>query len=656
MSKFQEIREKSKNGEYKLLTNIKKYIKQFNKRERKKILIQLLITLVLSVFVSGLIYQLGRISSHKQSNIYIALLFTDGLNSIKRLLITFVVMVLMLLYIKFMRYKPVEKDDRNFNRSTTNVYGSAQKMSDESFEQTFNSKPVEKTLENIIGINPDIPNEVISLKRGIRGLNDHKMVMGCSGSRKTRSRVIPDIMQYIARGESFIVTDPKGEVYQKTSKLARLKGHDVKVLNLKPSELECSDGIHILKYVGNNQMKAQTIAEIIIRNTSKDKREDNYFTPGAKSLLTAAILYTTMNEDLKPEERTFGEMYRMLVKNSPMQLSQIFKSLPIEHPARLAFLTFDSGTDAGKSSIHQGLLIRLQALQNPTFQKILSTDEISLTECGDRPCAYYIVTSDQESTLDFGTALFFNLFFIEIVAHADKQRGQRLKVLVNVEMDEMPSIGPIPDMQRKTATVRSRGIILTFVCQNQEQIEEIYPNKVWKTIMSNCSTQILLAVNDDETAETFSKRSGEMTVDVEMHRYMEHKLDPIKIHPELMINQGLGRRRVYTPDELLTMDDNKEFVVIQGRYATMLDKFDYTQHPYAKYVIEEDSPEYMASLPSSHVPEWRKKEILEQEKRSAAIHQSVNTQAKEPANNHASNEPTRRNGYRSLASLMEEYK
>lgn len=604
------------------ISKFKRYIADFDRDERKKLIVQLIISFFAAILIMGGLKQTWGLLQRTQDRVYIGMFFSKSLESIFPFLLLYAVINCLIIYLRVLLQKDTENDSRNFERSKKGTYGTAQKQSKKSYYETYDSMPVEEATKNIIGIDEYNHDNIITLKK-LQGINDHKIVFGPSGSRKTRSRVIPDLFQYIKRGESYIVTDPKGEVYQKTSRIAKEHGYNVKVLNLKPTEISNSDGIDIFSIVGNNVMKAQTISDIIIRNTSGGQKEDSYFTPGAKSLLTACILYTTMS-DLKPEEKTIGQMYQMLANNNAEKLSTIFSSLPVNHPARVAFQTFDGGTAAGKSSIWQGLLIRLQTLQDPILRKILSTPEISFTEPGNSPCAYYVIISDQESTLDFVTSLFFLLLFIQLVEYADKQPGLRLKVPVNFEMDEMPSIGPIPMLQRKIATVRSRGIIITMICQNQEQIEELYPNKVWKTIVSNCSTQILLAVNDDETAETFSKRSGEMTVNVKSIRYNERKIEPLKIHPSYQASDGLGKRYVYTADELYTMDPDYQLVVIQNRHVMMVPKFDYSMHPFAEYVIEEDNPEYINTLADKHIPQWRA--ALSEENMDTMMNQSAEIQ------------------------------
>lgn len=573
----------------------------FSGKQLKITGIQALIVFILTIILLGLVTQYFRVFIRKQRNIYIFSVFKYAFSNPLLFLLFFVGLNIVGVMLRDMLKKEFTKDDRNFEVSEKGTYGTAKVMTENMFDKTFNLNSITETTSNIIGHKINDYDKLVSLKP-LRGINNHKLIVGASGSRKSRSQAVPDIFQSIRRGESCVVTDPKGELYSKTAPVAQKHGYTVKVLNLKPEEMENSDGCHFLGVVGNNTLMAQTVANSIMLNTREEGSKKDYWENGENSLLTFFILFTSMNENLRPEERTLGTMYNMLLENNVSKITAMAMSLPRNHPAYRSFMVFNDGTDAAKASVRQGLLMRLQVLQDETVQRICSENEIDFLELGKSKCIYYVIMSDQEETMDFIAALFFTLLFIRLVAFADSLPNQMLPVIVNFILDEFPSIGTIPAFSKKESTVRSRGINLTIICQDIGQLMDKYPGNVWRTIMSNCSTHILLATNDQQTAEVFSNRSGDMTVVVDTKRVSEGRFDPLKIHNFYMQNIGLGRRKVYLTDEVMKLDEEEALVVIQGRDVTKVIKYDLSEHPFAAEMED-------GYLPCNHIPEWRRRDM-----------------------------------------------
>lgn len=223
---------------------------------------------------------------------------------------------------------------------------------------------------------------------------------------------------------------------------------------------------------------------------------------------------------------------------------------------------------------------------------------------GKQKCAYFCITSDQDSTFDFLSSLFFSYLFIRLVRYAD-QNGGRCDVDVDFICDEFPNIGVIPDFHKKISTVRSRGINISVIFQNLAQMQNRYPNDVWQEILGGCDTQLFLGCTDQLTAKYISERTGEITIDVASTQRQLSAMQIGRYTPQYRESMGLGRRKLMTMDEVLRMPLDKELLILRGQKVLMLDKFDYSLHPASKQLIK--------SKAIDHIPEWKRaQQLIEQ--------------------------------------------
>ena len=195
---------------------------------------------------------------------------------------------------------------------------------------------------------------------------------------------------------------------------------------------------------------------------------------------------------------------------------------------------------------------------------------------------YFIILDDQNSSLEFLSALFFAFLFIKLVRYADSTPEQRCKIPVNIILDEMNNIGSIKDFGRRLSTIRSRMLQILMCSQSLPQLQNRYPNNLWAELLGNADTQILLGATDDVTAEYFSARSGDMTVEVNSTMTTRQSLALAQVIPQYRYTEGIGRRRVLTPDEVLRLPNDELLIIIRGQKVLRAKKFDFTEHPYAK--------------------------------------------------------------------------
>ncbi len=491
------------------------------------------------------------------------------------------------------RFGSKDQDARNFSRSKRGTYGTAGWMSDKEMRAILEVASPSKARGIILGQNEH--GSVICLPESTR-LNKHIAVFGASGTMKSRGVIRPALFQCIRRGESVVVSDPKSEMYADTVELFRKNGYAVRVYNLLKPEL--SDSWNCMFDLGGDTLMAQVLTDVIISNTRGGEKGDHFWDNGESNLLKSLILYVDLDASRTPEERNLPAVYQMLTQNSEKQLTALFDRLPMSHPAKAPYSLFSQGSDTVRAGIILGLGTRLQVLQSEAVRQITRRSDIDLTEPGKTKCIYYIILDDQNSSLEFLSSLFFAFLFIKLVRYADSMPDQRCKVPVNIILDEMNNIGIIPDFGRRLSTVRSRALQILMACQSLPQLQNRYPNNLWAELVGNADTQLMLGCTDDVSAEYFSSRSGDMTVEVNSTMTTRQSIAVAQVIPQYRYSEGLGRRRLLTPDEVLRLPNDELLIIIRGQKVLRARKFDYTGHPYAKDCVKASILDYK----SSHSP------------------------------------------------------
>lgn len=217
---------------------------------------------------------------------------------------------------------------------------------------------------------------------------------------------------------------------------------------------------------------------------------------------------------------------------------------------------------------------------------------------GKEPCAYFCITSDQDSTFDFLSSLFLSFVFIRLVRYADQEcPGGALPVPVHVLGEELCACGVIPDLSRKISVIRSRNISMSCVFQNLAGLQNRYPLNQWQEILGNCDVTLFLGCTDALTADFISQRTGEASISVTSKAKQLGTWRISNYTPEYRETSGVGKRRLMTMDEVLRMDVDRALVIIRGKNVLEVDKYDYSKHPEAKKL--------RPSKASAHVPDWR---------------------------------------------------
>ena len=459
-------------------------------------------------------------------------------------------------------------------------------------KQYFSCVPERKCHEaqgDIIGVK----NGLVLSRPADSRHNKHMAVIGASGSMKSRAIVRNKIIGCKRRGESMVITDPKGELFRDTAIWLRKSGYNVRALNLV--SLEKSSGWNFMMDALGNCEAGEEIeivdqmAHVIIQNTggtAAGHSKDDFWDKGERGLLKAIMLYQFYSWQEKTAPLSFAWAYKFLLENDVDKMHEKFTELNRKKPMNAATSAFDIFLKAGDKicpNIHFGLLSRLDLFRNEHIQKIVDKDEINLELPAKEKCAYFVITPDQHSTYDFLACLFFTLLFVRVVKYADtKTTTGRCDIPVNLILDEFPNIGEIPDFPKKIATVRSRDVNICILFQSLPDLTERYPAPGHFRILNNCDYIIFLGGGDPNTAEYFSERSGEATILADTTSEYHNKLDPLHFTLDQRESVGAGRRMVMTLNEIQTMaKDNRdmELIVMRDQPILQCEKFDYTRDP-----------------------------------------------------------------------------
>ena len=401
--------------------------------------------------------------------------------------------------------------------------------------------------------------------------NVNVLVVGGSGSGKSASYSIPNACQLLG---SYVFTDPKGELYDKTAGFLRSHGYDIKVLNLVNPEN--SDSYNPLMHIQNN-IDVDIIAHTIVKGQEGGSNSsDPFWDDNAETLLKALIYYLlTVAKDEEKNLASCAELVRAASnKNGSSLLGDLISELPPDNQAVTNYKSIELASDKTYSSILSTLQSKLSKFDSVEIANVTSTNTINFEEIANRKTALYVISSDTHTAYNFLLTIFFSQLIQQLYDIADKNGG-RLKVPLYFILDEFANIGQIPDFDKKISTSRSRGISFSVILQNLDQLEAVY-EKSYETIMGNCDTHVFLGSNSFKTVEYFSKQLGEKTIIRDTrstNRGRNYSTQGYSTSDQIM------GRALMTPDELRRMDNDLCIIFEKGLKPVKANKYYYFKKP-----------------------------------------------------------------------------
>jgi len=395
-----------------------------------------------------------------------------------------------------------------------------------------------------------------------------------SGSGKSASYSIPNAYQMLG---SYVFTDPKGELYDRTAGYLKEHGYEIKVLNLvKPSN---SDGYNPLMHVAS-EIDVDVIANTIVKGQKGEGGgSDPFWDDSAEMLLKALIYYLIAT---RPEEEqnlaSCAELVRAANKSGGSNLlTDLMSQLPYDHPARMNYKSIEIAPEKTYSSILSTLQSKLGKFDSKEIAALTSTDTIKFEDIGSKKTALYVISPDTHTAYNFLLTIFFAQLINQLYNFAD-DNGGKLKEPVYFILDEFANIGQIPDFDQKISTSRSRKISFSVILQNLDQLEAIY-EKSYETIMGNCDTHLFLGSNSYKTLEYFSKALGEKTISRDS---VSISRDKQNMRTGTSLSDQVMARALMTPDELRRLDNDLCIIFEKGVKPIKANKFYYFKHSMAK--------------------------------------------------------------------------
>ena len=418
--------------------------------------------------------------------------------------------------------------------------------------------------------------------------NKNVLVVGGSGSGKTRFFIKPNLMQCTsdARPVSFVVTDPKGGLICEVGHLLRRNKYRIKVVNT----INFKKSMHYnpFAYIHSEKDILKLVTTLIANTQGDSKSGDDFWRKAETLLYTALIGYLWYEAPV--EEQNFATLIEMIntmeVREDDEEFKNavdlIFEELASRDPGHFAVRQYAKyRLAAGKTA--KSILIscgaRLAPFDIQELREITAYDELELDTLGDRKTALFIIISDTDDTFNFLASMIYTQLFNLLCDKADDVYGGRLPVHVRCLIDECANIGQIPKLEKLMATIRSREISACLVLQAQSQLKALYKDNC-DTIIGNCDSSIFLGGKEPTTLKELSAALGKETIDTfntgeSRGRERSHSLNYQKLGKELM-----------SQDELAVMNGGKCILQLRGVRPFLSDKYDVTQHPNYKYLSD----------------------------------------------------------------------
>lgn len=408
--------------------------------------------------------------------------------------------------------------------------------------------------------------------------NKNVLVIGGSGSGKTRFYVKPNLMQ-MSPNTSYVVTDPKGTILIEVGKMLVNGGYRIKVLNT----INFKKSMHYnpFHYI-RSERDILKLVNTIIANTKGegDKSGEDFWVKAERLYYCALIGYIWY--EAPEEEQNFSTLLEFINASEAREddeefknaVDLLFEELEAEEPNHFAVRQYKKyKLAAGKTA--KSILIscgaRLAPFDIQELRDLMAYDEMELDMLGDQKTAMFVIISDTDDTFNFVVAIMYTQLFNLLCDKADDEHGGRLPYHVRLLLDEFANIGQIPKFDKLIATIRSREISASIILQSQSQLKSIYKDAA-ETIIGNCDTTLFLGGKESSTLKEISETLGKETID------LFNTSDTRGQSRSYGLNYQKTGKELMTKDELAVMDGGKCILQLRGVRPFLSDKFDITRH------------------------------------------------------------------------------
>ncbi|HEM5425013.1 type IV secretory system conjugative DNA transfer family protein [Streptococcus suis] len=416
--------------------------------------------------------------------------------------------------------------------------------------------------------------------------NKNVLVIGGSGSGKTRFYVKPNLMQMHS---SYCVTDPKGTIVLECGKMLEDNGYEIKILNT--INFKKSMKYNPFSYI-RSEKDILKLVQTIIANTKGEgeKAGEDFWVKAEKLYYTALIGYIFY--EAPREEKNFATLLDMIDASEVREddetymnpIDRLFEALEKKEPTHFAVKQYKKyKLAAGKTA--KSILIscgaRLAPFDIQELRDLMKEDELELDTLGDRKTALFVIISDTDDTFNFVVSIMYSQLFNLLCDKADDVYGGRLPVHVRFLLDEFANIGLIPKFEKLIATIRSREISASIILQAQSQLKAIYKDNA-DTIVGNCDSTLFLGGKEKTTLKELSETLGKETID--LYNTSETRSN----QKSFGLNYQKTGKELMSQDEITVMDGGKCIFQLRGVRPFLSDKFDITKHKNYKLLEDYD--------------------------------------------------------------------
>ena len=416
--------------------------------------------------------------------------------------------------------------------------------------------------------------------------NKNVLVIGGSGSGKTRFFVKPNLMQMHS---SYCVTDPKGTIILECGKMLEDNGYEIKILNT--INFKKSMKYNPFAYI-RSEKDILKLVQTIIANTKGEgeKAGEDFWVKAEKLYYTALIGYIFY--EAPREEKNFATLLDMIDASEVREddetymnpIDRLFEALEKKEPTHFAVKQYKKyKLAAGKTA--KSILIscgaRLAPFDIQELRDLMQEDELELDTLGDRKTALFVIISDTDDTFNFVVSIMYSQLFNLLCDKADDVYGGRLPIHVRCLLDEFANIGLIPKFEKLIATIRSREISASIILQAQSQLKAIYKDNA-DTIVGNCDSTLFLGGKEKTTLKELSETLGKETID--LYNTSETRSN----QKSFGLNYQKTGKELMSQDEITVMDGSKCIFQLRGVRPFLSDKFDITKHKNYKLLEDYD--------------------------------------------------------------------
>ena len=416
--------------------------------------------------------------------------------------------------------------------------------------------------------------------------NKNVLVIGGSGSGKTRFYVKPNLMQMHS---SYVVTDPKGTIVLECGKMLEENGYEIKILNT--INFKKSMKYNPFAYLKSEKDILKLVQTIIANTKGEGEKSGEDFWVKAEKLYYTALIGYIFYESPK-EERNFSTLLEMIdasevreedenFKNAIDMMFEVLEERDPNHFAVKQYRKYKLAAGKTAKSILISCGARLAPFDIKELRKLMSEDEMNLDTLGDRKTALFVIISDTDDTFNFVVSIMYSQLFNLLCDKADDKYGGRLPVHVRFLLDEFANIGLIPKFEKLIATIRSREISASIILQAQSQLKAIYKDHA-DTIIGNCDSTLFLGGKEKGTLKEISELLGKETID--LYNTSETRSN----QKSFGLNyQKLGKE-LMSQDEIAVMDGGKCIFQLRGVRPFISNKFDIIKHKNYKLLEDYD--------------------------------------------------------------------